>query len=70
MRCWIGPYFYIALAVLYAECRMRFEGLDLHGRAVLLRTGWDRYWGTDEYGSGRHPFLDKAGAMALVAAGA
>jgi kynurenine formamidase len=46
-----------------------FEGLDLHGRAVLLRTGWDRHWGTEKYGSGEHPFLEKAGAVALVAAG-
>ncbi len=22
---------------------------DLHGRAVLVRTGWDRRWGTDRY---------------------
>jgi kynurenine formamidase len=47
----------------------QFEGLDLHGRAVLLRTGWDRHWGTDAYGSGQHPFLDEAGALVLVAAG-
>ena len=47
-----------------------FEGLDLHGRAVLLRTGWDRHWGTDVYGNGQHPFLDRAGALALVAADA
>lgn len=46
-----------------------FEGLDLHGRAVLLRTGWDKHWGTDAYGNGQHPFLDEAGAVALVAAG-
>ncbi|HEY7024684.1 MAG TPA: cyclase family protein [Candidatus Limnocylindrales bacterium] len=46
-----------------------FEGLDLHGRAVLLRTGWDRHWGTEKYGSGEHPFLENAGAVALVAAG-
>jgi kynurenine formamidase len=47
-----------------------FVGLDLHGRAVLLRTGWDRHWGTDEYGNGQHPFLEQTGAIALVAAGA
>lgn len=48
----------------------QFEGLDLHGRAVLLRTGWDKRWGTDAYGNGQHPYLDQGGAMALVAAGA
>lgn len=25
---------------------------DVRGAAVLLRTGWDRHFGTDEYGSG------------------
>ena len=45
-----------------------FEGLDLHGRAVLLRTGWDKHWGTDTYGNGQHPFLERDAAMALVAA--
>ena len=47
-----------------------FEGLDLHGRAVLLRTGWDSHWGTDVYGNGQHPYLERAGAVALVAADA
>jgi kynurenine formamidase len=47
-----------------------FEELDLHGRAVLLRTGWDAHWGTDAYLDGEHPFLDRSGALALVAAGA
>ena len=32
-------------------------GLDLRGTAVLLRTGWDRHWGTDTYGAGGHPHL-------------
>ena len=44
-----------------------FEGLDLHGRAVLLRTGWDRHWGTDTYGNGKHPFLERTAALALAA---
>lgn len=26
-----------------------FEGLDLGGRAVLVRTGWDRHWRRPEY---------------------
>ena len=45
-----------------------FEGLDLRGRAVLLRTGWDRHWGTADYGNGQHPFLERGGAVALAAA--
>lgn len=47
-----------------------FEGLDLNGRAVLLRTGWDKHWGTETYGNGRHPFLERTAAIALAAAGA
>src|SRR6185503_935677 len=37
--------------------------------AVLLHTGWDRHWGTPEYG-GAAPYLSGAGADHLVAAGA
>ncbi len=47
-----------------------FDGLDLAGAAVLLRTGWDRHWRTDRYGDPEHPFLDEAGAEHLVSAGA
>ncbi|MET0326892.1 MAG: cyclase family protein, partial [Ilumatobacteraceae bacterium] len=40
------------------------------GRAVLVRTGWDRHWGTDAYGDGAHPFLGVDAADLLVAGGA
>ncbi len=43
-----------------------FAGLDLAGVAVLLRTGWDRHWRTEEYGDPAHPFLDEAAAAQLV----
>ncbi|CAM01250.1 kynurenine formamidase [Saccharopolyspora erythraea NRRL 2338] len=43
-----------------------FEGVDVGGCAVLLRTGWDRYWGTDRYGAPEHPHLTEAGARYLV----
>jgi arylformamidase len=33
-----------------------FSGLDVAGKAVLVRTGWDRHWATERYLSG-HPFL-------------
>jgi kynurenine formamidase len=33
-----------------------FAGLDLAGKAVLIRTGWDRHWTTLEYFEG-HPYL-------------
>jgi kynurenine formamidase len=45
-------------------------GLELAGRAVLFRTGWDRHWGSDTYGAGGHPFLPTGTADALVAGGA
>ncbi|MDE3724969.1 cyclase family protein [Nocardiopsis sp. N85] len=47
-----------------------FSGLDLRGRAVLLRTGWDRHWRTEAYGGFDHPHLTEAAAKTLVEAGA
>jgi kynurenine formamidase len=38
---------------------------DVAGRAVLVHTGWDRYWGSERYGA-RHPFLTAAAADWLV----
>ncbi len=49
--------------------RHHFVGVELAGRAVLLRTGWDRHWGTPDYGAGGHPFLTAEGAAELVDAG-
>jgi len=37
------------------------------GEAVLVRTGWDRRWGTQAYLSG-NPYLTEAAARAVVAA--
>lgn len=42
---------------------------DIGGKAVLVRTGWDRHWGTEAYFHG-HPFLTAAAAEHLVAEGA
>lgn len=42
---------------------------DVAGQAVLIRTGWDTRWGTEEYHTG-HPFLTAAAARHLAAAGA
>ena len=41
---------------------------DLTGRAVLLHTGWDRYWGDEA--ALRHPYLSEAAAAWLVGRGA
>lgn len=43
---------------------------DVRDKAVLVRTGWDRHWGTDHYGAGGHPFLTDEAARHLVAGGA
>jgi len=47
-----------------------FDGLDVAGRAVLVRTGWHRHWRTAEYGAGGHPFVTGEAAEALRDAGA
>src|SRR5262245_58476372 len=48
--------------------RETFEGLDLAGKAVLVHTGWDAHWRTDQYFEG-HPFLTADAAAFLAAAG-
>ncbi|MEV0648029.1 cyclase family protein [Phytomonospora sp. NPDC050363] len=46
-----------------------FEGLDVEGKAVLVRTGWDRHWGTHAYAVDQ-PHLTRAAAELLADAGA
>ena len=46
-----------------------FAGLELGGKAVLVHTGWDRHWRSDQYFEG-HPFLTADAAQLLVDAGA
>jgi arylformamidase len=46
-----------------------FASIDAAGRAVLIRTGWDRHWETPQYGEG-HPYLTRDAAGWLVEAGA
>jgi kynurenine formamidase len=48
--------------------RAVFADLDLRGKAVLVHTGWDIHWRTDQYFQG-HPFLTAEAAQYLVAAG-
>ena len=45
------------------------QGLDVSGKAVLVHTGWDEHWRTDEY-FGRHPFLTAGAADWLAENGA
>ena len=46
-----------------------FAGLEVSGRAVLVHTGWSRYWRTDQYFEG-HPFLTAEAAAYLRDGGA
>lgn len=46
-----------------------FKGLEMSGKAVLVHTGWDAHWRTDQYFEG-HPFLTADAAQYLVEAGA
>jgi arylformamidase len=41
-----------------------FKGHDLKGKAVLIQTGWDQHWNTDQYYS-NHPFLTEDAAIYL-----
>jgi kynurenine formamidase len=47
----------------------RIDGLDVRGRAVLIRTGWSRHYGKESYFEG-HPFLSREAARVLVERGA
>jgi arylformamidase len=49
--------------------RSALERHELGGKAVLIRTGWDRHWGTPAYLSD-NPFLTAAASVLLVAQGA
>lgn len=46
-----------------------FAAVNVRGCAVLVNTGWDRYWRSDRYFEG-HPFLTKAAAEYLRNEGA
>ena len=43
--------------------------IDVRGKAVLVETGWDAHWKTDQYFEG-HPFLTKDAAQLLADEGA
>jgi arylformamidase len=45
-----------------------FRGVELTGRAVLVRTDFSKHWGTDAYFTG-HPFLSAHSVDVLVATG-
>lgn len=53
-------------AISFAE----LKHLDVKDKAVLLYTGWDMRWRTEEYSNGKHPFLTAEAAEHLISAGA
>jgi kynurenine formamidase len=47
-----------------------FGALDVTGKAVLVHTGWDKHWRTEEYSNGNHPYLTEGAATHLAKNGA
>lgn len=47
----------------------QFQQRDVRGKAVLVHTGWDVHWRTDQYFE-EHPFLTAEAAQYLVDSGA
>jgi kynurenine formamidase len=43
-----------------------FSEIEVKDKAVLVHTGWDKHWRTEEYSSGNHPFLTESAATYLV----
>jgi arylformamidase len=43
-----------------------FGDLDVKNKAVLVHTGWDKHWRTEEYSSGNHPYLTEGAATYLA----
>lgn len=46
-----------------------FKSQDLNGKAVLVHTGWDKYWRTEQYFE-NHPFLTRDAVEFLKSSGA
>jgi kynurenine formamidase len=47
-----------------------FSDIEVKDKAVLVHTGWDKHWRTEEYSNGNHPFLNEAAATYLAKSGA
>jgi len=45
-----------------------FRNISLKGKAVLIHSGWDAHWRTDEYSEG-HPYLSRDAAAYLASSG-
>jgi arylformamidase len=69
-RCALLPALVVEGEVTGATGLAAFEGLDVTGHAVLLRTGWDLHFGTEAYGAPEHPYLATEAAEWLADQGA
>jgi arylformamidase len=47
-----------------------FSQIEVKNKAVLVHTGWDKHWRTEEYSSGNHPYLTEGAATFLAKHGA
>ncbi|MDX6371252.1 MAG: hypothetical protein QOD98_240 [Nocardioidaceae bacterium] len=56
-RCALLPALVVEGESIGATGLAVFEGLDVAGHAVLVRTGWDLHFGTEAYGAPEHPYL-------------
>ena len=45
------------------------KNVDVHGRALLVHTGWSRHWRTAGYGAADAPFVSREAAEYLAEAG-
>jgi kynurenine formamidase len=52
-----------------APVEISLSAEDVRGRAVLVRTGWDRHWGTEQYFEG-DPWISSAALDLLIEGGA
>ena len=69
-RCALLPAVVVDGAPTGATEVAAFDGLEVAGTAVLVRTGWSRLFGSAEYGAPEHPFLATEAAEWLADRGA
>ncbi len=69
-KCAMLPAVVVTGPTLGAVELAAFEGLEVAGAAVLVRTGWDAHFGTEQYGDPSHPYLATDAAAWLADQGA
>jgi kynurenine formamidase len=69
-RCALLPAVVVDGAATGGTDAAAFDGLEVEGRAVLVRTGWSTGFGTPAYGGSEHPYLTVDAAQWLIDAGA